>query len=81
MNRKYRILCIAVCLLCLILLAVLTLLRVRPGHGIGIIGGAGMPTVLFSLRMTLRSPAGIVLSAAGVLSLIGAIVFSAGKRR
>ena len=45
MNRKYRILCIAVCLLCLILLAVLTLLRVRSKQ---IIGGAGMPTVLLS---------------------------------
>ncbi|MBP0968033.1 MAG: hypothetical protein J5722_10385 [Oscillospiraceae bacterium] len=78
MNRKYRILCIAVCLLCLILLGVLTLLRVRPKQ---IIGGAGMPTVILSLRLTLRSPAGIVLSAAGILSLIGAIVFSAGKRR
>ena len=81
MNRKYRNLCIAVCLLCVILLAVLTLYRVRPEQGIGIIGGAGMPTVLLSLRLTLRSPAGIVLSAAGVLSLIGAIVCAAGKRR
>ena len=81
MNRKYRKLCIAVCLLCVTLLAVLTLHRVHPKQGIGIIGGAGMPTVLLSLRLTLRSPADTVLSAAGVLSLIGAILGSAGKRR
>ena len=72
--KKYKILCASVCLLCITLLAVLTVMRFRMRQGI--IGGAGMPTLILSLQLTLRSPAGIILSAAALLSLIGIIALS-----
>lgn len=79
--KKNRIICAAVCLLSIILLAVLTVMRARVRRDAGIIGGAGMPTLLFSLRQTLCSPACIMLLTAALLSLIGIFVSSAGKRR
>ena len=72
--KKYKILCASVCLLCVILLAVLTVMRFRMRQGI--IGGAGMPTLILSLQLTLRSPEGIILSAAALLSLIGIVILS-----
>lgn len=75
-NKTSKLLCAAVLVLCIAIMAVLTL---NNAYSKPIIGGVSIHTILFSLRQTVFSLKGIIVSAAGILSLIVLIVLSVRK--
>ena len=58
-------------LLCAVTLVITAVYR---AYAKPVIGGAGIPTFLFSLRQTVFSPSGLVITGLGVMSLIACII-------